>query len=75
MFDSIWINPSSSPTYLYRWDNGQCHMSGLYGQKSYDELYRMFEDSLSKVDISNEIIHIGWKNDYISLCKQVTDKL
>lgn len=69
MFDCVW--QIGSPTYIYRWDNGQCHMSGLYGQQSYDELYRMFEDSLMKVDISEKIIHIKWQHDYLELCKGI----
>lgn len=58
------------PTYIYRWDNGQCHMSGLYGQKSFEELYRTFEDSLSNVDISNKIIKLEWKHDYSTICNK-----
>ena len=68
LFDSIWTSATDIPTYLYRWDNGQCHMSGLYGQKSYNELYRMFEDNLIEKDISNEIIKIRWENNYIPMC-------
>ena len=70
LFNSVWSD--TTPTYLYRWDNGQCHMSGLYGQKSYDELYRLFEDSLSKVDISDEVVKIEWKYDYEKMCKEFT---
>jgi hypothetical protein len=68
-FDSIWS--IQLPTYIYRWDNGQCHMSGLYGQKSYNDLYRMFEDLLSTVDISSKIIDVKWLHDYPALCKGI----
>jgi hypothetical protein len=44
-------------------------MSGLYGSKSYDELYRMFEDGLSKTDISNNVVKIDWAHDYSTICK------
>jgi hypothetical protein len=71
LFHPVWMDKNISPTYLYRWDNGQCHMSGLYGQKPYDELYRMFEDGLSKIDISNEKISIMWRHDYLSLCERI----
>lgn len=71
LFSPIWINKNIMPTYIYRWDNGQCHMSGLYGQKPYNELYRMFEDGLTKVDISNEPVQFMWRHDYPELCKGI----
>lgn len=65
LFDTVW--QSGNPTYIYRWDNGQCHMSGLYGSRSYDDLYRMFEDNLSQIDISNILVEIKWCHDYTTL--------
>ena len=73
LFDHVWENKNNMPTYLYRWDNGQCHMSGLYGSKSYDELYRSFEDALSKEDIS-DVVTIGWRHNYLELCNTVFNK-
>lgn len=56
------------PTYIYRWDNGQCHMSGAYGQKSYNELYRLFENSLSLVNVGSQTVNVAWRHDYTRLC-------
>jgi hypothetical protein len=50
-------------------------MSGLYGQKSFNELYRMFEDELMKTDISNTEVVVGWRHDYSTICKYEFGKL
>lgn len=69
-FNTAW--QSGSPTYVYRWDNGQGHMSGLYGlSHTHSELYRIFEDKSCNIDISNVTVDVSWRHDYETLCKGV----
>ncbi len=70
LFETVWS--VGKPTYIYRWDNGQGHMSGLYGVMSYNELYRRCEDDLMKNDISNITVEIKWRHDYPTFCKSAT---
>ena len=75
LYASVYLEDGNRPTYVYRWDNGQHHMSGYYGQRTYEELYRMCEDASCGNDISNEVVSIGWRHDYEYIIKEYTAKV
>lgn len=66
------IYQKESPAYIYRWDTGQAHVSGLYGTRPYEELFRTFEDRSCSVDISKILVDISWRHDYEALCANLT---
>lgn len=68
-FEPTW--QPDGPTYIYRWANGQEHMSGFYGRMSYNDLFRFFEDKLCKVDISEICVNVSWRHDYETLCERI----
>jgi len=65
------IFTDESPSYIYRWNNSQSHMSGFYDRMNHEEVYRFFEDAHSKENICDSVVDISWKIDYQSICNEI----